>query len=117
MATRSKSVVAGQLTKDWIFYNYSTSLRTNSALKTQKILNGVAKAIDTTEDHPVTSAVKSTIQKIADKIDTTNRIKDQVTNIQNKISSFFSDIGSKIGNKVLDGVFQVLKTVLGWSKL
>lgn len=117
VATRSKSVVAGQLTKDWIFYNYSTSLRTNSALKTQKILNGVAKAIDTTEDHPVTSAVKSTIQKIADKIDTTNRIKDQVTNIQNKISSFFSDIGSKIGNKVLDGVFNVLKTVLGWSKL
>ncbi|MBQ6785730.1 MAG: hypothetical protein IJO82_07990 [Clostridia bacterium] len=117
VATRSKSVVAGQLTKDWIFYNYSTSLRTNSALKTQKILNGVAKAIDTTEDHPVTSAVKSTIQKIADKIDTTNRIKDQVTNIQNKISSFFSDIGSKIGNKVLDGVFHVLKTVLGWSKL
>ena len=116
VATRSKSVVAGQLTKDWIFYNYSTSLRTNSALKTQKILNGVAKAIDTTEDHPVTSAVKSTIQKIADKIDTTNRIKDQVTNIQNKISSFFSDIGSKIGNKVLDGVFDALKTVLGWSK-
>ena len=116
VATRSKSVVAGQLTKDWIFYNYSTSLRTNSALKTQKILNGVAKAIDTTEDHPVTSAVKSTIQKIADKIDTTNRIKDQVTNIQNKISSFFSDIGSKIGNKVLDGVFNALKTVLGWSK-
>ena len=116
VATRSKSVVAGQLTKDWIFYNYSTSLRTNSALKTQKILNGVAKAIDTTEDHPVTSAVKSTIQRIADKIDTTNRIKDQVTNIQNKISSFFSDIGSKIGNKVLDGVFNVLKTVLGWSK-
>lgn len=117
VATRSKSVVAGQLTKDWIFYNYSTSLRTNSALKTQKILNGVAKAIDTTEDHPVTSAVKSTIQKIADRIDTTNRIKDQVTNIQNKISSFFSDIGSKIGNKVLDGVFNVLKTALGWSKL
>lgn len=117
VATRSKSVVAGQLTKDWIFYNYSTSLRTNSALKTQKILNGVANAIDTTEDHPVTSAVKSTIQKIADRIDTTNRIKDQVTNIQNKISSFFSDIGSKIGNKVLDGVFNVLKTVLGWSKL
>lgn len=116
VATRSKSVVAGQLTKDWIFYNYSTSLRTNSALKTQKILNGVAKAIDTTEDHPVTSAVKSTIQKIADKIDTTNRIKDQVTSIQNKISSFFSDIGSKIGNKVLDGVFNALKTVLGWSK-
>ena len=116
VATRSKSVVAGQLTKDWIFYNYSTSLRTNSALKTQKILNGVANAIDTTEDHPVTSAVKSTIQKIADKIDTTNRIKDQVTNIQNKISSFFSDIGSKIGNKVLDGVFNALKTVLGWSK-
>ena len=116
VATRSKSVVAGQLTKDWIFYNYSTSLRTNSALKTQKILNGVAKAIDTTEDHPVTSAVKSTIQKIADKIDTTNRIKAQVTSIQNKISSFFSDIGSKIGNKVLDGVFHVLKTVLGWSK-
>ena len=116
VATRSKSVVAGQLTKDWIFYNYSTSLRTNSALKTQKILNGVAKAIDTTENHPVTSAVKSTIQKIADKIDTTNRIKDQVTNIQNKISSFFSDIGSKIGNKVLDGVFNALKTVLGWSK-
>lgn len=117
VATRSKSVVAGQLTKDWIFYNYSTSLRTNSALKTQKILNGVAKAIDTTEDHPVTSAVKSTIQKIADKIDTTNRIKDQVTNLQNKIGSFFSDIGSKIGGKVLDGVFNVLKTVLGWSKL
>ena len=116
VATRSKSVVAGQLTKDWIFYNYSTSLRTNSALKTQKILNGVAKAIDTTENHPVTSAVKSTIQKIADKIDTTNRIKDQVTSIQNKISSFFSDIGSKIGNKVLDGVFNALKTVLGWSK-
>ena len=117
VATRSKSVVAGQLTKDWIFYNYSTSLRTNSALKTQKILNGVANAIDTTEDHPVTSAVKSTIQKIADKIDTTNRIKDQVTNLQNKIGSFFSDIGSKIGGKVLDGVFNVLKTVLGWSKL
>ena len=103
--------------KDWIFYNYSTSLRTNSALKTKKILMGVEKAIDTTDDHPVTSAIKTTVQKIVDKIDTSNRIIEQTTKVQNAISSFLSSTASKIGNKVLDTAFKVLKTIIGWSKL
>lgn len=117
VATRSKSVVAGQLTKDWIFYNYSTSLRTNSALKIRKILMGVEQAIDTTEDHPVTTGIKATVHKIIERIDTSNRIIEQTTKIQNAISSFLSNAASKIGNKVADFAFNALKTILGWSKL
>ena len=117
VAKKSKSVITGKVDKDWIFYNYSTSLRTNSALKTKKILMGVEQAIDTTEDHPVTSAIKTTVQKIVDKIDTSNRIIEQTTKIQNAISSFLSNAASKIGNKVADFAFNALKTILGWSKL
>ena len=117
VAKKSKSVITGKVDKDWIFYNYSTSLRTNSALKTKKILMGVEQAIDTTDDHPVTSAIKTTVQKIVDKIDTSNRIIEQTTKIQNAISSFLSNAASKIGNKVADFAFNALKTILGWSKL
>lgn len=117
VATRSKSVIAGRLDRDWYFYNFSTSIRTNSALKTQKILNGVANAIDTTEDHPVTTAIKSTVQKIADKIDTSNRIIEQTTKIQNAVSTILSNTASKVGSFVMDTAVKVLKTILAWSKL
>ncbi len=117
VAKKSKAVITGKVDRNWIFYNYSTSLRTNSALKTKKILMGVEQAIDTTDDHPVTSAIKTTVQKIVDKIDTSNRIIEQTTKIQNAISSFLSSTASKIGNKVVDFAFNALKTILGWSKL
>lgn len=117
VAKKSKSVITGKVDKDWIFYNYSTSLRTNSALKTKKILMGVEKAIDTTDDHPITTGIKATVHKIVERIDTSNRIIEQTTKIQNAISSFLSSTASKIGNKVLDTAFKALKTILGWSKL
>ena len=117
VAARSKSVITGRVTADWYFYNFSTSLRTNNALRTQKILYGVANAIDTTEDHPVTTKVQAVVQKIANKIDTRNRIIQQTTAIQNKVSDFVTETASSVGTKVAGYVFKAIKSILGWSKL
>lgn len=117
VAARSKSVVTGNVDRNWIFYNYSTSLRTNSTLRTQKILRGVANAIDTTEDHPVTTGVKSIVSRIAERLDTSNRIEGITTRIQNSILNFIKDTASSLGGKLLDGAASVIKTILGWSKL
>lgn len=117
VAARSKSVVTGNVDRNWIFYNYSTSLRTNSTLRTQKILRGVANAIDTTEDHPVTTGVKSIVSRIAERLDTSNRIEGITTRIQNSIRNFIKDTAISLGGKVLDGAASVIKTILGWSKL
>lgn len=117
VAKKSKAVITGKVDRNWIFYNYSTSLRTNSALKTQKILLGVEQAIDTTDDHPVTTGIKATVHKIIERIDTSNRIIEQTTKIQNAISSFLSKTVSSIGSTIGDLAAKLVKTIIGWSKL
>lgn len=117
VAKKSKAVITGKVDRNWIFYNYSTSLRTNSALKTQKILLGVEQAIDTTDDHPVTTGIKATVHKIIERIDTSNRIIEQTTKIQNAFSSFLSKTVSSIGSTIGDLAAKLVKTIIGWSKL
>ncbi|MBP5459679.1 MAG: hypothetical protein J6Y62_05925 [Clostridia bacterium] len=117
VATRAKMVVTGEVNREWIFYNFSTSPRTNGALRTAKALKGVANAIDTTEDHPVTSGIKSIVARIADRIDTTNHIAGLTTKIKNAISDVISKVASSIGSKVLDAAFKAIKKVMEWSKL
>lgn len=85
IAKKSKSVITDQITEDWKFYTYTTSIRTNLALRTQAILMGIADSIDTTGDNAITSAAKELIYAAAGHIDTTNRIIEETTAVKEAI--------------------------------
>lgn len=116
VAQKSKAVVTGEITSDWTYYNFTTSARTNSALKLQAILWGIEKSIDTSDDNVATAKAKEAVGKIAEKIDTSNRIIKQTTKVQNAVKDFLRKTASSIGQKVTDKAFSLVKTVLGWAK-
>ncbi len=109
-----RAVVTGEITPEWKFYNFSTSLRTNIALKVKALLTETAKAIDTTGDNKITTAVKETTQKIADSIDTTNRIIEQTTAIQSKVQDVVKTTAKTVAKTALKTTLKVTKTLLGW---
>ena len=66
---------------------------------------------------PVTTGIKATVHKIIERIDTSNRIIEQTTKIQNAFSSFLSKTVSSIGSTIGDLAAKLVKTIIGWSKL
>ncbi|MCF0137160.1 MAG: hypothetical protein HUJ66_02215 [Oscillospiraceae bacterium] len=115
VAKAARSVVSSEITVAWRFYTLSTSLRTNIALTTQAILQGMADSIDTTGDNPVTGAVKDSLQKTADSIDTTNRIAEESAAFINKVEDA---VKSTVGKAVSDAVKAVVKgiySLLTWK--
>lgn len=111
-----RAVVTSEITPDWKFYNFSTSLRTNIALKVKALLTETANAIDTTGDNKITTAVKDTTQKIADSIDTSNHIIEQTTAIQNKVKEVVKETAQSVAKTALKTTLKVTKTLLGWWK-
>lgn len=116
IAKKSKSVVTDEINYDWTFYTYSTSIRTNLALRTKSILQKIADSIDTTGGNAISTTAKDIVQKTADSIDTTNRIIEQTTAIKNKIEDKVKSTASSIGSKLLSGTKDAIKTVFRWSQ-
>ncbi len=116
VAKKSKSVVTDRLTRDWKFYTYTTSIRTNLALRTQAILKGIADHIDTTGDNVISSAVKDAVNSAADNIDTSNRSVEETEAAKEKVKEGLSNIMSGIASKARDAAKNTIKTLLGWSQ-
>ena len=85
VALKAKSVVTCEITPDWTFYTATTSPRANIALRLKALVEGFAAAMDTTGDNAVTQFVQDQAEKIAEAIDTTNHIAEQVEEVKEAI--------------------------------
>lgn len=111
----SKSVVTGELDEDWTFYSISTIPRTNIALSVQSIINGLSDSIEA-GDSKVLGDIKQGLKDTAGSIDTENHIKDETTEIIDKIEDTVKDTASKIGNSMLKNGMKLAKNVISWLK-
>lgn len=116
VAKKSRSVVTDKITAGWKFYTYTTSIRTNLALRTQAILRGIADSIDTTEDNAVTSAVKETINEAADNLDTSNRISQETTAVKKEAEKTVKNAVTTMAEKAREAAKKAVKTIFGWSR-
>lgn len=115
VAKKSKSVITDKINADWKFYTYTTSVRTNFALRTQALLRGIADSIDTTGDNKVTSAVKEAFNSAADNINTSNRISEQTTAIKNKVEEGIKNTVTTVAEKAREAAMNAVKKLFGWS--
>ncbi len=111
----SKSVVTGELDEDWTFYSISTSPRTNIALSVQSIINGLSDSIND-DNNELLGDIKQGLKDAAGSIDTENHIKDETTEIIDKIEDTVKDTASKIGNSMLKNGMKLAKNVISWLK-
>ena len=116
VARKSKAVITGKIDINWRFYTGTTSIRTNLALRTKAILQGIADSIDTTGNNKINAAAKEAVQKLADSIDTTNRIIEKTTEIQNNIKEKAETTANNIAQKALDLTKKTIKTIFGWAR-
>ena len=114
IAREAKGIVSAEITPEWTFYNFSTSLRTNIALNTQALIRGIAASIDTTGNAKLNTAVKDMLEKTADSIDTSNRIIEQTTQIQNQIKQTVKDVASGAAKAALSTAGKIVKSLLSW---
>ena len=91
VALKAKNVVSCELTPDWTFYSFTTSPRANIALRLKALVEGFAAAIDTTGDNAVTGFVKDQAEKVAEAIDTTNHIAEQVEEVKEQVQEAVSN--------------------------
>lgn len=110
----AKGVITSEITENWTFYNYSTSLRTNIALSVQAVMNGIAESIDTTGNNKITGTVKGIVEAVANNIDTNNHISDQTTALKNKVGNTVKTVAADIGKAALGAGMQVGKAFLQW---
>lgn len=111
VAQAAKSVVTSEINYSWTFYNYSSSLRTNMALKNQALIRGIANSIDTSGTSPINSAIQSGLNLVADNIDTENHISGITDAIQDKAE----DAAKDAGKAVLKGAVKAGKTIIEWG--
>lgn len=100
--------------ENWVFYNFSTSIRTNIALQSQSVLRDFAASIDTSGSSLIANTVKNTTEKIADSIDTSNRIIEQTTKIQNAIKETVQEKAKALGQSAFSNLMKFGKKVFSW---
>ena len=110
----ARSVVTDEITPDWKFYNISTSLRTNIALKVQAMLEGTSEAIYTEDGNEFSASAKEFLDKIIDNIDTSNHIEEPMDQLQNQFREMLKNNISKIMKNIIKSIFQTLREILSW---
>lgn len=111
----ARSVVTDEITPNWKFYNISTSLRTNIALKVQAMLEGTSEAIYTEDGDQFSASAKEFLDKIIDNIDTSNHIEDQMDDLQGKLHDMMRDKMATVLNNILKAILRAIKEVLSWK--
>ena len=107
VALKAKSVVSCELTPDWTFYSFTTSPRTNLALRVKALVEGFAASIDP-GDSAVLAGVKETAENIAEAVDTTNRIVEQTTAIQEQVKETVTEVAKKAVQATVHVIANVL---------
>lgn len=92
VALKAKSVVTCEITPDWTFYTATTSPRANIALRLKALVEGFAASVDTTGDNAVTAFFKDAAESIAEAIDTTNHIADQMEEVKEAVQEVVSEV-------------------------
>lgn len=115
VAKEAKSVVTSEITPNWTFYNFSTSLRTNIALQVQSILRGMADSVDTTNGSTINTIARDTLNEMANNIDTSNRIIEETTAIQKEIREKVSSAATNVVKSVLKSAVNVGKWIIKMS--
>lgn len=115
VAKSAKSVVTSEINYSWVFYNYSTSIRTNLALKNQALIRGIANSIDTSGKSMLNAAIRSGLNFVADNIDTSNHLAGITGAIQEKVDDAAKGVAEDIGRDALKGILKIGKTVLQWG--
>lgn len=111
MAKKSKSVITDNINSEWKFYTYTTSIRTNLALRTRSILKGIAESIDTSDDNKINSAIKDAMNSAVDRIDTTNRIIEETTAIKNKVEEKIENTVTTITEKARSAIKNAINSL------
>ena len=99
VANEARNVVSCEITPDWTFYTASTSLRTNIALQVQSMIRGIADSVDTSGKSVIASAVKDGLNEAANNLDTTNRIIEETTAVQNAVKEQVSSVVTSVAQK------------------
>ena len=107
VALKAKSVVSCELTPDWTFYSFTTSPRTNLALRVKALVEGFAASIDP-GDSAMLAGVKETAENIAEAVDTTNRIVEQTTAIQEQVKETVTEVAKKAVQATVHVIANVL---------
>ena len=116
----NKSVITDEITTDWKFYTPTTSMRTNAALRFKAFMQELSKAIvtdDKTITGKVNTAVKDTIDKIVNSVDTKNYTEPYVTAAKKAVKDKVSGILSNVLQKAVATVKNTIKTIAGGGKL
>lgn len=116
----NKSVITDEITTDWKFYTPTTSIRTNAALRFKAFMQELSKAIvtdDKTITGKVNTAVKDTIDKIVNSVDTKNYTEPYVTAAKKAVKDKVSGILSNVLQKAVATVKNTIKTIAGGGKL
>lgn len=116
----NKSVITDNITVDWKFYTPTTSMRTNAALRFKAFMQELSKAIvtdDKTITGKVNTAVKDTIDKIVNSVDTKNYTEPYVTAAKKAVKDKVSGILSNVLQKAVATVKNTIKTIAGGGKL
>lgn len=106
--------MTAQITPNWVFYNYSTSIRTNIALQTKALLTQFAANIDTSGNSFISEVAKEIAEKMAAQIDTTNHIIEETTTIQNAIKETVKTKAKEAAQSVFDKAIKFGKRIFGW---
>lgn len=114
LARQARAVVTSVIDENWIFYNFSTSIRTNIALQSQSMFRDFAASIDTSGNSLIAEIVKDTAEKIADNIDTSNHIIEQTTKIQNAVKTAVEETARTVGQSVFNQIMKFGKRVFSW---
>ena len=109
VAKASESVVTCELTTDWKFYTATTSIRTNLALQVQSIIRGLVDSVDISGQSVIAATAKEILNEMADNLDTTNRIIEETTAIQEEIHETVSNVVSSIASTALKAVVGIGK--------
>lgn len=107
----AKSVVTSDINYNWVFYNYSTSIRTNLALKSQAIIKGIADSIDASGSNLLNAAVKNGMNFVADSIDTTNYI----SGVTDAIKDTADQVAKDVTKAAIKETINAGKTILQWG--
>ena len=123
----NKSVITDEITTDWKFYTPTTSIRTNAALRFKAFMQELSKAIvtdDKTITGKVNTAVKDTIDKIVNSVDTKNYTEPYVTAaktaVKEKVSSILSNVIKKATQTVKNTIGTIIKgdplPIFSWKR-
>ena len=104
-----KNVITSEINESWNFYTFSTSIRTNKALKLQAVIRNIADSMDDSQGNIAETTTKEVLNAVADNIDTSNWIEKAVPGIKGKITTKIKDTVKSTVSDIISKVVENVK--------